>query len=173
MVLIDDACLANAPPTFIDDLKRQSSYASIIFQSARTDSASALQALQVGADFFLYKHSPAFLTELLFCTKEALDKRDWHLAADRGEIRHRLLVESLGDVFYELDAEGRFITIGPNLLALLGYRPEELMGQSYDVLFSEAEKRLARFRFNERRTGTRAVTGMELTLQGKRTTDSM
>ena len=173
MVLIDDACLANAPPTFIDDLKRQSSYASIIFQSGRTDSASALQALQVGADFFLYKHSPAFLTELLFCTKEALDKRDWHLAADRGEIRHRLLIESLGDVFYELDAEGRFITIGPSLLGLLGYRPEELMGRSYHVLFSEAEKGLARFRFNERRTGTRAVTGMELTLQGKRTTDSM
>lgn len=173
VVLIDDACLANAPPTFIDDLKRQSSYTSIIFQSARTDSASALQALQVGADFFLYKHSPAFLTELLFCTKEAFDKRDWHLAADRGEIRHRLLVESLGDVFYELDAEGRFITIGPNLLTLLGYRPEELLGQSYHVLFSEVDKRLARFRFNERRAGTRAVTGMELTLQGKRTTDSM
>ena len=171
VVLIDDTCLAHAPPTFIDDLKHRSPYASIIFQSARTDSASALQALQVGADFFLYKHSPAFLTELLFCIKEGIDKRDWQLDFVRAEIRHRLLVDSLGDVFYELDAEGRFVIISPNLSALLGYQPEELLGRSYHVLLSVAQQELARFRFNERRTGARAVTGFELTLQGKPTTD--
>ena len=129
------------------------------------------QALQVGADFFLYKHSPAFLTELLFCIKEGIDKRDWQLDFVRAEIRHRLLVDSLGDVFYELDAEGRFVIISPNLSGLLGYQPEELLGRSYHVLLSVAQQELARFRFNERRTGARAVTGFELTLQGKPTTD--
>ncbi|HKE61467.1 MAG TPA: PilZ domain-containing protein [Nitrospira sp.] len=168
VVLIDDACLVNAPSTFIEDLKHRSPYASVIFQSARTDSAAAMQALQVGADFFLYKQSPAFLTELLFCIKEAIDKRDWHLSSDRAQTRHRLLVESFGDAFYELDAESRFSTISPTLSALLGYQPEELMGHPYYILLSEAQAQLARFRFNERRASTRAVTGFELTLQGKR-----
>ena len=169
VVLIDDASLANAPPTFIEDLKRRSPYASIIFQSARTDSASAMQALQVGADFFLYKQSPAFLTELLFCIKEAVDKRDWHLSSDRAEIRHRLLIDSFGDAFYELDAESRFVTISPTLSVLLGYQPEELTGRPYHVLLPETQEQVGRFRFNERRAGMRAVTGFEVTLQGKRT----
>ena len=167
VVLIDDACLTNAPSNFIEDLKHRSPYASVIFQSARTDSAAAMQALQVGADFFLYKQSPAFLTELLFCIKEAIDKRDWHLSSDRTQIRHRLLVDSFGDAFYELDAESRIITISPTLSALLGYQPEELMGRPYHILLSEAQVQVGRFRFNERRASTRAVTGFELTLQGK------
>src|SRR5512145_1577125 len=74
VVLIDEASLPDAPSAFIMELKRRASYASIILQSSRTDSAAALEALEMGADLFLYKHSPAFLTELLFCTKEALDK---------------------------------------------------------------------------------------------------
>jgi PAS domain S-box-containing protein len=171
VILIDDECLPEASPAFIEDLKRRTPYVAILVQSARTDSASALQALQLGADYFLCKHSPAFLTELLFCIKEALDKRDLRLAVDRAEIRHRQLVESLNDVFYELDSEGRFLTIGPNLAALLGYRPEELIGLPYETIFPQAQQSLARFRFNERRSGARAATGLELTLQGKPVAD--
>lgn len=171
VVLVDEASLPEASSAFIEDLKRRSPHTSILLQSARTDSTSALQALQVGADYFLCKQSPAFLTELLFCTKEALDKRDLRLAIDRAEIRQRQLVESLKDVFYELDAEGRFLALGQNLLALLGYRPDELIGLPYHTIFSEAQQSLARFRFNERRSGARAATGLELILQGKPAAD--
>src|SRR5687767_11204430 len=108
IVLIDDACLPNAPPSFVADLKRRASYASVILLSTRTDTTAALEALDAGADFFLYKQSPAFLTELLFYTKEALGKRDWRLSADRTESRHSWLLESLDEVFYELDSDGRF-----------------------------------------------------------------
>ena len=107
------------------------------------------------------------MTELLFCTREAIDRRESRLAAERTERRHSWVVDSLGDVIYELDADGRFLSLSRNLPTSLGYRPEELIGRSYSTLFSEAEQRLARFRFNERRAGDRAVREFEVTLQGK------
>ncbi len=168
VVLIDDACLAATPATFIEDVKRRSPYAAVLLQSTRTDAASALQALQNGADYFLSKHSPAFLTELLFCMREAIAKGDLQRTADRMEIRHRQLLDSLGDVYYELDAKGNFLDVSPNVLSLLGCRAEDVIGRPYHILFSPADEPIARFRFNERRSGTRATTGLKLTFQGKR-----
>jgi PAS domain S-box-containing protein len=167
VALIDDAVLPDLPSTFMTDLKGRMRYASMILQSSRTDSRAAHDALDMGADLLLYKPSPAFLTELLLCTRQAIENRERRLAAERAERRHAWLIESLGDVLYELDAEGRFLSLSPNLPALLGYRPEELIGRPYMTLFSEAEQRLARFRFNERRAGERAAEEFEVTLQGK------
>jgi PAS domain S-box-containing protein len=169
VVLLDEASLPDAPSTFITELKRRASSASVILQSSRMDSAAALEALEMGVDLFLYKHSPAFLTELLFCAREALNKRASRSAAARAEMRHAWLVDSLGDVLYELDADGRFVTLSRHLPASLGYRPEDLIGRPYSTLISETEQELARFRFNERRAGHRAVREFELTLQGKET----
>ena len=167
VTLVDEGSLPDPPSTFISALKHRMPYASIILQTSRTDSGAALDALHMGADLFLYKHSPAFLTELLFCTREAIDRRESRLAAERAERRHSWIVDCLGDVLYELDADGRFLSLSRNLPASLGYRLEELIGRSYCTLFSEAEQRLARFRFNERRAGDRAVREFEVTLQGK------
>jgi PAS domain S-box-containing protein len=173
VVLIDDASLPDPPSPFIAELKRRASYASVILQSSRMDSAAALEALKMGADLFLYKHSPAFLTELLFCTREAFDKRESKSASARADMRHAWLVESMDDVLYELDADGRFVTLSRHLPASLGYRPEDLIGRPYSTLISDTEQPLARFRFNERRAGDRAVREFELTLQGKETAEGM
>lgn len=167
VVLIDEGSLPNAPSPFVAELKRRAQYASIILQTSRTDSGAAVEALQLGVDLFLYKHSPAFLTELLFFTKEALDKRENRLAGERVQTHHSWLMESGTDLLYELDAEGRFLSFSRRLSAILGYGPEELIGRPYSTVFSEAEQRLARFRFNERRAGGRAVKDFSLTFEGK------
>ncbi|HKT33669.1 MAG TPA: alpha/beta fold hydrolase [Nitrospira sp.] len=167
VALIDNSSLPDPPSAFVTGLKDRLPYASVILQTSRTDSAAALDALHMGADLLLYKHSPAFLTELLFCTKEAIDKRDAKLAAERAESRHSWLVASVRDILYELDANGRFLSVPGNLPASLGYRPEELIGRPYSTLLTEADERVARFRFNERRAGDRAVREFEVTLQAK------
>ena len=167
VVLIDEGSLPDAPSPFVADLKRRAPYASIILQTSRTDSGAAVEALQLGVDLFLYKHSPAFLTELLFCTREALDKRENRLAGERVQTHQSWLMESGTDLLYELDAEGRFLSFSRRLSAILGYGPEELIGRSYSTVFSETEQRLARFRFNERRAGGRAVRDFGLMFEGK------
>ena len=169
VVLIDEGILPSGTSTLIHDLKRQIPHASVILQSTRIDAAAALEALENGADFFLNKQSPAFLAELLFCTKEAFDKRDLRISAARAHVRYSWLVDSLADIVYELDADGRFIALGRSLSAVLGYHPEELIGRPYYSLFPQDQQPLARFRFNERRTGIRASTDVELTLLGKPT----
>ena len=171
IVLLEDTCLTDEPATFVGGLKRHAPYAAILLQSAYTDASSALRALQAGADYFLSKHSPAFLTELLFCTNQAVEMGELRRTADRREIRHHQLVDSLDGVFYELDAEGQFLNVSANLPSLLGYRPEELIGRPYHFLFSRTEQESANFRFNERRSGARAVPPVELTFQGKRPAD--
>ena len=122
VTLVDEGSLPDPPSTFISALKHRMPYASIILQTSRTDSGAALDALHMGADLFLYKHSPAFLTELLFCTREAIDRRESRLAAERAERRHSWIVDCLGDVLYELDADGRFLSLSHNLPTSLGYR---------------------------------------------------
>ncbi len=172
LILIDEQCLAGDHSSLTDELKRRAPYAGIILYSDRSDSASALQALQADVDFFLSKKSPAFLTELLFCAKETIEIRHLRVALDHAHERHRRLIESLSDIVYELDASGCFVTVSPGIVTLLGYSPDELIGLPYTTLVPPDQETVARFRLNERRSGARGTSCIELTLRGKPTQDN-
>ncbi len=171
LILIDEQCLAGDYTSLPSEFKRRAPYTASILHSDRTDSASALQALQADVDFFLSKKSPAFLTELLFCAKEAIEKRHLRVALDHEHERHRQLIESLSDIAYELDASGFFVTVSPGIVTLLGYSPDELIGLPYTILVPPGQESVARYRLNERRSGARGTSRLELTLRGKPTQD--
>ncbi len=172
LILLDEQCLTGYHSSLTDELKRRAPYAGIILYSDRSDSASALQALQADVDFFLSKKSPAFLTELLFCAKEAIEIRHLRVALDYGHERHRRLIESVSDIVYELDASGCFVTISPGIVTLLGYSPDEIIGLPYTTLVPPDQETMAQFRLNERRSGARGTSRIELTLRGKPTQDN-
>ena len=172
LILIDERCLAGANAALPSELKLHAPYAAIILHSDHTDSASALQALQADVDFFLSKKSPAFLTELLFCAKEAFEKRHLRMALDHAHERHRRLVESLSDIVYELDASGCFVTVSPGIVTLLGYSPDELIGLPYTSLVPPDQESVALYRLNERRSGARGTSRVELTFRGKPAQDN-
>ncbi len=157
LLLVDEGCLSGANAALIEDLKHHTLHAVAILQSDKSNSASAIGALQAGADYFLAKHSPAFLTELLFCAKEGLEKRALLFSTEHAEARYRQLVDTLSDAFFELDAEGMFVTVSPSIQPLLGYTPDELVGRSYSVLVPQEHLAGATFRFNERRSGSRSI----------------
>ena len=71
--------------------------------------------------------------------------------------RHTRLLETLTDVFYEVDAEGRFVFVSPAITGLLGYTPEELTGAPFSKLIPPDQFDRARHRINDRRTGPRAA----------------
>ena len=172
LILIDEQCLAENHTSLPGEFKRRAPYAGIILYSDRSDSASALQALQADVDFFLSKQSPAFLTELLFCAKESIETRHLKVALDHEHERHRRLIESLSDIVYELDASGCFVTISPGIVTLLGYSPDELIGLPYTTLVPPDQEAVARFQFNERRSGARGASRVELALRRKPTQDN-
>ncbi|HSA61102.1 MAG TPA: PilZ domain-containing protein, partial [Nitrospiraceae bacterium] len=166
-ILIDDRLLAQRPAPLIPELKRLAPSAALVLQTDRSDSAAALNALQAGADFLLYKKSPAFLTELVLYTKEALEKRELRARLERTQERHARLVETLSDVLYELDAEGRFVYLSPSITELLGYAPDELTGSPYATIVPPDQLDRAQRHIDDRRTGVRASRRIELELVRK------
>jgi PAS domain S-box-containing protein len=167
LILIDEGLLGQRATPIFPDLKRLAPHAALVLQTDRSDSTAALNALQSGADFLLYKKSPAFLTELVLYTKDALEKRELRATLERTQERHGRLVETLADVLYELDAEGRFVYLSPSITELLGYAPEELTGSPYSTVVPPDQLDRVRHHFDDRRTGARASRRMEVELAHK------
>ena len=51
------------------------------------------------------------------------------------------ILDSLQDTFYRTDIEGRLLRISPSVEALLGYRPEELLGTKLSDLYVDEDGR--------------------------------
>ena len=167
IILIDQELSPDSGLDALARVRRNAPYAAIILQTNQSDSQTAVQALQNGADFLLFKNSPGFVTELLFSAQEAIEKRDLQLKLDRTFQRHLRLMETVSDLLYELDQDGRFVYVGAAANIVLGYSPEELAGQHYSILLPPLQEVVGRFRLNERRAGSRSVRKFELALQRK------
>ncbi|HNA45872.1 MAG TPA: methyltransferase domain-containing protein [Nitrospira sp.] len=167
IILIDQDLSPERGLDLLARLRRNAPYAAILLQTNESDSHTAVQALQHGADFLLFKRSPGFLTELLFSVQEALEKRDLQMKLDHTFQRHLRVIETLSDLLYELDADGRFVYVSPTVTAMLGYTAEELAGRHYSLLLPPQQEPTARFRLNERRAGSRSTRRVELTLYRK------
>lgn len=172
IILIDQDLRPECGLDILSRLRRNAPYAAIILQTNDSDSQTAVRALQNGADFLLFKRSPAFITELLFSVQEAVEKRDLQMKLDHTFQRHQRFIETLSDLVYELDRDGRFVYVGTAVTAMLGYTPEELAGRHYSLLLPPLQEATARFRLNERRAGSRSVRRLELTLHRKTLPDA-
>ncbi len=171
IILIDQDLSQESGLDILARVRRNAPYAAIILQTNQSDSQTAVQALQSGADFLLFKNSPGFVTELLFSVQEAIEKRDLQMKLDRTFQRHLRFVETLSDLLYELDQDGRFVYVSSAVTAMLGYAPEELAGRHYSILLPPLQEAAGRFRLNERRAGSRSVRRFELTLHRKALSD--
>jgi PAS domain S-box-containing protein len=167
IILIDQDLRPESGAEILTRIRRYAPTAAIILQTNESDSRAAVQALHSGADFLLFKQSPGFITELLFSLQEAIEKRDLQKKLDYTFQRHLRFVETLSDLLYELDKDGRFVYVSPTVTAMLGYAPEELAGQHYSILLPPLQESTGRFRLNERRAGSRSVRKLKLTLLRK------
>ncbi|MEQ1794695.1 MAG: PAS domain S-box protein [Nitrospira sp.] len=171
LVLIDERLGLQSHPPLVAALRERLPATALVLQTDRSDSTAAVTALQAGADFLLFKKSPAFLTELVLYTKGAIEQRQLRATFVRTQDRHSRLLETLTDVFYEVDAEGRFVFVSPAITPLLGYTPEELTGTPFATLIPPDQLDRARHRINDRRTGPRAARRVLLELLRKPQSD--
>jgi diguanylate cyclase (GGDEF)-like protein/PAS domain S-box-containing protein len=144
--------------------------ATVIVQSGDTGINSAAESLKRGA--YAYLRKPYRMEELLSTIANALQKRR-PAAANRelfggfecSERFYRYLVDSSPDLIYTLNPAGRFTFVNGRAQQLLGYQPEELLGQHYSALIHEEDVERGYFVFNERRVGERASRNVELRLK--------
>ncbi|MCC6141464.1 MAG: PilZ domain-containing protein [Nitrospira sp.] len=167
LILVDERLGLQSRPSLVATLRERLPTTAIVLQTDRSDSTAAVTALQAGADFLLFKKSPAFLTELVLYTKGAIEQRRLRAMFARTHDRQTHLLETLTDVLYEVDAEGRFVFISPGITVLLGYQPEELTGTPFSKLIPPDQQARAQYRINDRRTGPRAARRVLLELLKK------
>lgn len=86
------------------------------------------------------------------------DRKKDEEALRRSEEKYRNLVETINEAIFEVDANGIVTYISPGIHQILGYRPEEIIGDAFiDYVFSDDQQRLAE-RFVELADGeTRAL----------------
>ena len=144
--------------------------ASVIVVSADTQIDSAIQALRHGATEFIRKpYKPEHLERTVdnALHRRRLERSHAFMTArlEQSERLHRFLVDESPDIIYTLDDEGRFMFISKRVETLLGFCSKDLVGQHYSALVREEDRVKAQYAFNERRTGERASSNVEIRLQ--------
>lgn len=167
VILLDEQLAHRSALDLLPELRRQAPSSVIIVQAEHHDAKTVAKALRAGADLFLYKKSPAFLTELPIVTRGVLEQRALQKELAAARERHACLIEHFPGLLYELDADGRFLAIGAGVTALLGYSSQELIGTHYSTLLHPDEWPLARQHVHERRTASRAQHDKAVRLIGK------
>jgi len=142
----------------------------VIMVTGDTTINSAIQALRLGAYDYLKK--PIEPQELLKTIENALQQKRLFEHAHRldnrlqlSQRRFRFMLQNSADVIYTLDTAGRFKFVKDSVANHFGYRAADLVGRHYESILKANDIPRARWRFNERRTGKRATTGLTLRLK--------
>ena len=129
----------------------------------------AIGALKRGA--YDYVRKPFEFEELLTTVENALKQKKLkreneviHEKLEWSESRYHRLVENSPDIIYALDEAGNFTLISNAVERLLGVDREQLISKHYSTIIHEDDQKRAKWFFNERRTGERSATGIELRL---------
>lgn len=154
----------------MEHINSRNSETSVIVITGNANLDSAVAALRRGAYDYLRK--PFEFDELLKTVENAInhkrlkrEKDSIHEKLNLSEERYRYLVQNSPDIIYTLDAKGNFTFVSDAIERLLGYKSAELMGRHYSAIVYGEDIEKAQWFFNERRTGSRASSGIELRLK--------
>ena len=167
VILLDEQLPHRAELDLLSELRARAPHSIIIIQTERLEVRTASQIMRTGADCYLFKKSPAFPTELPIVVSTLLEKRDLRTQLDLAQSRHLRLIETIPDIVFELDSEGKFEFISPSTDSLLGYSHQELIGTHCAVLLDFDEPQETSYQLHERRTGSRATQNAKVRLKGK------
>jgi PAS domain S-box-containing protein len=142
----------------------------VIIMTGHASVDSAVECLKSGAHDYLRK--PFDFEQLLARVKNAIDqiklKKENELVNGRLEVteqRYQYLVDASPDIIYTINPEGEFTFINGAVESLLGCGSEQLVNRHYTDIIVGDDIDKAKYHFNERRTGLRATSGVELRLK--------
>ncbi len=172
VVLLDLVMPGVSGHDVLDFAAREGLDCKIIVVSGDASFSGVKHALHCGAFDFVKK--PYEAGELISTMETALrqsrlEAENQHMERqlEESEALHRFIVNSSPDLVYMLDRHGCFTFLNDRVETLLGYRKEELLGRHYSEIIDPDHLEHARGVFNERRTGSRAATNVEIRLKSR------
>lgn len=172
VVLLDLVMPGISGHDVLDFVAREELRCKVIVVSADASYTGVKHALQCGAFDFVRKPFEAgelvatIETALRQCRLEA-DNAMMQLQLRESESLHRFIVNSSPDLVYMLDRNGCFTFLNDRVGSLLGYRKDELIGKHYSEIVDPEFLDDARHVFDERRTGDRAASNVEVRLKSR------
>ena len=170
LVLLDIVMPDMTGHQLMDYINNQDQETVVILMTGHASVDSAVESLRRGAYDYLTK--PFDFDQLLKRVGNALDqsrlKKEHELVSGKLELtekRYQYLVNASPDIIYTLNADGTFTFVSGAVESLLGYKSNQLVGQHYTSIVFEDDMGKAKYHFDERRTGARATTGVELRLK--------
>ena len=170
LVLLDIVMPDMTGHQIMDYINSQNPETLVIVMTGHVSVDSAVESLRRGA--YDYFRKPFDFEQLLTRVKNVLNhnklKRENELINVRLELtekRYQYLINASPDIIYTLDHKGEFTFINGAVESLLGYKSDQLIGKHYTSIVFEEDMDKAKNIFNERRTGGRATTGVELNLK--------
>ncbi len=107
----------------------------VIFLTAYADNMLVERAKSVEPFGYLLK--PFTEQEIRAAIEIALYKKELERGLRRSEEKYRAIFESIQDIYYRTDMEGRITSVSPSVFPTLGYRPEELEGHPVKDLYKD------------------------------------
>ncbi|MBF0124387.1 MAG: response regulator [Magnetococcales bacterium] len=174
----------------------------IIFVTARSRVEDELEGLQMGAADYITKPISPYIVRARVSTQlelhrihRELEEKNHRLyeinerltssmeKLSASEDRFRGLVQTIPDIVYKIDSEGRFTFLNKSI-ERLGYHQSDLIGRHFSEIIHEADVKLVSIDdvlkrigpgtsnpsqklFDERRTGVRMTMGLEIRLKTK------
>ena len=170
MVLLDMMMPEMDGRQVMDYIRGQHLEVMVIVMTGNASIDSAVECVKNGACDYLKK--PFDFEELLARVKNTINqiklKKENKIVNGKLEVtqqRYRYLVDASPDIIYILSPEGDIKFINGAVESLLECDSEQLLNKHYTHILFEDDIDKAKYRFNERRTGSRATSGLELRLK--------
>jgi len=121
--------------------------ARVVILTGYADVASAIKALQLGADEYIEKE--AIFEEVLDRIDRILQKLKLEREMISVQERYKNILENLNDAIGAVNEEGRITFISSSIKRILGYEPEEMIGRSFLEFVYPADQESVRKRVHQ------------------------
>ncbi len=154
----------------LEQIKKFEMDIDVIVVSGESTFSNASKVFKGGALDFISK--PYKATELISVVDKIAYKRGLkrnlniiQSQLEESQRRYRFIVNYSPDIIYMIDHNGCFTFINDRVTDLLGYQPEDLIGEHFSALIHNDDIKKAQNVFNERRTGERSSHNVEFRLK--------